>query len=194
MSAYVCGCDPDNRKGPHRCDHYPDCPCGRVEVLQRMEQGLDIPKFLRINDSQFKVTAMPDAREERIEALYSSPTGEVRVVDVKTGGMKGQKLARFSLLPFDALWLIAEHFGKGASKYADRNWEKGYAWSLSYDAMMRHAVAFWHRQDNGVDTKFGPYKHIVAAAWHAIVLIVYSIRGIGTDDRPLNATIEGAKE
>lgn len=42
---------------------------------------------------------------------------EHRVVNPVTGGAKGQKLARFDLIPPDALWALAEHFGKGATKY-----------------------------------------------------------------------------
>jgi hypothetical protein len=49
-------------------------------------------------------------------------------VDPVTGGVKGQKLARFDLIPVNPLWELAEHFGRGAQKYADRNFERGYDW------------------------------------------------------------------
>ena len=48
--------------------------------------------------------------------------GEVRVVDEKTGGIKGQKLARFDLIPPEVEWALAEHYGRGCLKYQDRNW------------------------------------------------------------------------
>ena len=107
--------------------------------------------------------------------------GEVRITDPETGGEKGQKQARFDLIPADALWAIAEHFGRGAEKYADRNWEKGYDWSLSYSAMMRHAWAWWGGED--VDEETGS-SHMVAVAWHALVLVANELRGNGTDNRP----------
>lgn len=107
---------------------------------------------------------------------------EVRAVDEKTGGQKGRKLSRFSLLPWDALWAIAEHFGIGASKYADRNWEAGYSWSWSADALQRHFAAWWQGEDRDPETGS---LHITAVAWHAIVLLTYQLRGIGTDDRPI---------
>src|SRR4051812_43551802 len=72
---------------------------------------------------------------------------EIRHTDPTTGGQKGVKLARFSLVPWDAVWKVAEHFGVGARKYEDRNWERGYAWHLSYDALMRHLTAWWHGED-----------------------------------------------
>lgn len=105
---------------------------------------------------------------------------EVRQVDPKTGGEKGSKLARFALVPWEAIWLVAEHFGRGARKYADRNWERGYKWSLSYDALMRHFVLDIMGEDT--DDETGSW-HIVAVAWHALVLISFRLLRRGTDDR-----------
>ena len=105
---------------------------------------------------------------------------EVRVVDPKTGGEKGQKLARWDLLPVDALDEVAKVYGRGAAKYADRNWEKGYAYGLSYGAMMRHASQFWGGED--FDEETGNY-HLGAVAFHALALLAFRLRGIGTDDR-----------
>lgn len=113
---------------------------------------------------------------------------EVRVTDPDTGGQKGQKLARFSLLPWDVIWKLAEHFGKGARKYEDRNWQKGYAWSLSYDALQRHLAAFWNREDFDDDPELrdddGRALHIIAVIWHACALAWFWLNDKGTDDRP----------
>lgn len=121
---------------------------------------------------------------------------ERRVVDPKTGGEKGSKLARFDLIPQDALWEVAEHYGRGARKYADRNWEKGYAWSLSIAALLRHLSAFIQRNDYDDDPSL--YEdgedvsalHITAVLWHALALTTFQLRGIGTDDRPGGQTRE----
>lgn len=104
---------------------------------------------------------------------------EVRVVDPKTGGEKGAKLAKFSLIPADWLWALAEHYGKGALKYASRNWERGYAWSLSLDASQRHLSEWLQGEDTDEETGS---SHLVAAAWHLIALWVFHRRGLGTDD------------
>lgn len=109
--------------------------------------------------------------------------GEVRVVDPETGGAKGSKLARFDLLPYDALNMLAEHFGKGAEKYAERNWERGYDWGLSFAAAMRHGTAWWQ----GEELDDEGFEHLTAFAWHALVLLAFSKREIGTDSRPVNA-------
>lgn len=104
---------------------------------------------------------------------------EVRIVDPKTGGEKGAKLQRFSLIPTKFLWELAAHYGKGARKYADRNWERGYKWSLSEDAAMRH-YNLW-RGGERFDEETGSH-HLIAAAWHLIALFIFDDRKIGTDD------------
>ncbi len=105
---------------------------------------------------------------------------EMRVVDPNTGGEKGQKLARFDLIPTDALRQVAEHYGIGASKYADRNWERGYDWGLSYAALCRHLNAFWGGED--IDEETGS-PHLAAVVFHALALMTYSSNGLGTDSR-----------
>lgn len=107
-------------------------------------------------------------------------TAEVRVTDPETGGEKGQKLARFDLIPAGALWQLAEHYGRGAQKYADDNWRRGYSWRLSFAAMMRHAWAFWRGED--IDDETGS-PHLVAVAWHALTLLTFADEQLGTDDR-----------
>lgn len=97
------------------------------------------------------------------------------------GGKKGVKAARFDLLPFDALWQVALVFGKGAEKYAVRNWEQGYDWSKTFGAMQRHLALFW--QGENVDAESG-LPHMAHAAWHALALLTFYLREIGTDDRP----------
>jgi hypothetical protein len=106
---------------------------------------------------------------------------EVRVTDPETGGEKGTKLARFDLIPAGPLLQLAEHYGIGARKYADRNWERGYAWSLSFAALQRHAWAFWNGEDNDPETQS---HHMAAVAFHAFALMQFGDTDTGTDDRP----------
>jgi hypothetical protein len=118
---------------------------------------------------------------------------EVRVVDAKTGGEKGTKLARFDLVPPEASYALAEVYGYGCRKYADRNWERGYAWGLSIAALERHLNA-WKRGFtwDTVDGSIGGAKvegehtgahHLMQVAWHAFALFTFQLRGLGTDDR-----------
>ena len=112
---------------------------------------------------------------------------EERVTDPVTGGAKGTKGARFDLLPYDALYAIATHFGRGGTKYEDRNWERGYTWSSSYAAMQRHLAAWWQGEDDDDDEVFGEYNHLEAVGFHALVLLTFVMRETGTDDRPKGA-------
>ena len=135
---------------------------------------------------------------QAIEREYMPSGQEVRVVS-STGGAKGSKLARFDLIPEDVMWLLAEHYGRGALKYEDRNWERGYDWSLSYAAARRHMALFWNGEDFDLDPSLYPIGmtdeeiaalpenekalHIVAALWHLVCLTAFLTRNIGTDTR-----------
>lgn len=148
--------------------------CDLIAVLPDGENGvgghaeLSVAKWLKL---------------PRIHHLTGEPwveTGEVRTKDPVTGGEKGAKLARFDLLPAGPLWQLAEHYGRGAKKYQDHNWRRGYKWSLNFAAMMRHAWAWWRGES--IDAETGS-SHMVAVAWHAFSLIEFETEKIGTDDR-----------
>lgn len=106
-------------------------------------------------------------------------TTEVRTIS-KTGGEKGSKIERFDLIPAGPLRELAAHYGKGSEKYEDRNWERGYDWSLSYAAMQRHAWQFWNGED--IDPETGS-KHIIAVAWHALALAQFMDQHPSFDNR-----------
>lgn len=116
---------------------------------------------------------------------------ETRSVDEKTGGQKATKLARFDLLPATPLIELAEHFGKGSRKYADRNWERGYNWSNSFAAMQRHAWLFWDGEDYDDETGSA---HLIAVAWHALVLREFMIKHKTGDDRAHRARAKRKRE
>jgi len=59
-----------------------------------------------------------------------------------TGGQKGVKIERHSLIPAGPLTELATHFGRGAQKYDEHQWRAGYEWTKSYDAIQRHSVAW----------------------------------------------------
>ena len=98
-----------------------------------------------------------------------------------TGGEKGSKLARYDLIPAGPLHTLAELYGKGADKYEDRNWERGYEWSLSFAALNRHLWLFW--QGVNIDAETG-LPHLAAVAWHAFALMEWVNTHPEFDNRP----------
>ena len=99
----------------------------------------------------------------------------------KTAGKKGQKLARLELIPPYPLWLLAEVYGRGARKYADRNWERGVNYSKLYGALLRHANQFWAGED--IDPQDGQH-HLASVAWMAFALLEMQRTHSELDDRP----------
>jgi hypothetical protein len=106
---------------------------------------------------------------------------EVRVVDPETGGEKGQKDVRLHALPWESIEELGRVYAFGEGKYDDYNFRKGYQWSLSFDAMVRHLWQFWSGEDR--DSESGLH-HMAHATWHGLTLLLFSLKGIGKDDRP----------
>lgn len=107
---------------------------------------------------------------------------EVRITNPVTGGQKGSKLARYDLIPPIALLALAEHYGKGAAKYSDRNWERGYDWNLSFAALNRHLWAWWNGED--IDEETGS-NHLDAVMFHAVALRTFTETHPELDNRPV---------
>lgn len=105
------------------------------------------------------------------ETIHQSPTG----------AKKAGNLQRGSLCPPTQMLELFQHFGVGSLKYDDWNWAKGFDWSLSYDALLRHLLAFWSGED--IDEATGT-KHIIAVAWHAMVLSFFMDHFAAFDNRP----------
>lgn len=108
--------------------------------------------------------------------------------------VEGQKFdegkVRIELVPPEAIFAIASILTFGASKYGERNWEKGMSWSRVFGALMRHMWCWWAGQGpvnqnfafGDTDAETGQ-SHL----WHAgcciMFLIAFEMRGSGTDDR-----------
>jgi hypothetical protein len=105
---------------------------------------------------------------------------ETVVVNEKTGASKASKLARYDLVPWEALDKIAEVYGMGAQKYADRNWEKGYDWGLSLAALVRHVSLFAQGED--LDEESG-LPHLAHAGWHCMALLTFMDHHRDLDNR-----------
>lgn len=135
---------------------------------------------------------------------------EVRVT-ASSGASKGQKEARFDLIPPRVLKELATHYGKGANKYAPieriegadgapiDNWRLGYNFSSSLAALHRHLNAWSSGED--IDEELNS-NHLVAVAWHCFTLLEFQMTpgySEAFDDRqqpiinPPGATVESVR-
>lgn len=106
---------------------------------------------------------------------------ETRTTDYATGGQKGVKLTQVGALDPIALIEIGRVAGMGANKYSAFNYLQGFDWAHAYNAMQRHANLFWSGEDRDPESDL---PHIAHAAWMALALVSFYLRGIGTDTRP----------
>lgn len=138
---------------------------------------------LRVHHSTEEAGIEPLPSETHIGQSYGStgvdiPDREVRVTST-TGGQKGDKTEQYDQFPPDALAALAEHYGVGAQKYDKHNFRKGYPWSLSFNALQRHAWAMWRGEDHDPETGS---LHLIAVAWHALALAQQQIEGATQHD------------
>lgn len=75
-----------------------------------------------------------------------------------------------SLIPRAALDQIGQVLSFGAEKYDAHNWRKGYEWSKSYDALMRHMLAFWDGET--FDPESG-LPHLAHAGCHVLFMLTW---------------------
>ena len=152
------------------------CRCDAVAVLPGWEQSsgatLEVMVARRLGKPILDARTMQHVPD-------SADGGEVRITDAATGGQKGQKLERFDLIPAEPLEELARVYGRGAAKYDDDNWRKGYSWRLSFAAMMRHAWKFWRGESRD---ELGNH-HLGCVAWHAFTLMWFERNRQDRDDR-----------
>lgn len=96
------------------------------------------------------------------------------------GSKKDFGKARYDLIPPEALDALADLYGVGARKYADRGWETGMSWGRIFGAMMRHGWAWWRGET--YDQTDGQH-HLIAVSWCAFALFTYEKRRLGQDSR-----------
>jgi hypothetical protein len=75
---------------------------------------------------------------------------------------------------------VASVYGKGASKYEARNWERGYAWGLSFAAGMRHLTL--EMGGESIDEESG-LMHLAHFVWHCLTLMTFAAHFPEKDDR-----------
>lgn len=139
---------------------------------------------VKLAAAEEKLAGLKELRDDFAEngpdgSEYAKRVGEVRT-ESSTGGQKGVKPERMSLIPVEALEIMGRLYGFGEGKYAAHNWRKGYEWSKSYDSLQRHAGAFWRGEDFDEETGL---PHLAGVVFHAFTLMIFMEEQPGFDDR-----------
>jgi hypothetical protein len=148
----------------------------------RLEESLPVGSWALVTDESAPIREWPDAPNADTplrEEDFAHATGEVRITS-ETGGQKGSKPVRLDLVPPEPLWELARVYAFGAEKYDDHNYLRGYDWSLSYAAMLRHLTLWWNGES--IDPETG-LSHLAHGAWHTFALMAFQQHELGTDDR-----------
>lgn len=90
--------------------------------------------------------------------------------DLANGVKFDDNKLRFDLIPPRPFIELSKVYTYGASKYADRNWEKGMKWGRVFAAMMRHiykwAIGEVYDSESGL-------HHLAHAAFGCFTLMEY---------------------
>jgi len=119
---------------------------------------------------------------------------EVRVTNTTTGGQKGSKIARYDLIPWAQMQEVAKLYGKGAEKYDDHNWRKGFNWSLSEASLMRHYTAFMEGESIDDGPEGTGCHHLASVVWHALTLMYFEQHYPELDDRAVTIAVPHSSE
>jgi hypothetical protein len=108
-----------------------------------------------------------------------------RVVTHATGAQRANAdKIRWELMPVAPMRDIAQIWTFGAKKYSDRNWEKGFKWSVPYACMQRHLQAWFAGED--FDAESG-MSHLAHAACNLMMLQQFEYTHRECDDRPIGS-------
>jgi len=77
---------------------------------------------------------------------------------------------RMDLIPWSVILYLAKVYTFGASKYDDRNWEKGIKYSRVFAAALRHLMWFWLGQSRDKESGL---PHLAHCLWGIAALLFY---------------------
>lgn len=131
-----------------------------------------------------------DAVKRAIARAFNATVAEAKTTRDIDASDDATGTPRYDLIPAEPLRLLALHFGVGARKYDDDNWRRGYSWGLSFAALNRHLWQWWAGEE--IDEETGS-PHLIAVAWHALVLDEFTRIHPEFDSRPTSAAARLAR-
>ena len=117
------------------------------------------------------------ARKTHYKTVASKPSEQP-----ETGARYNEGKLRYDLITPLGLEMLAEVYTYGATKYADRNWEKGLSMTQCFASLMRHAWAWMQGQDYDYESNL---HHMAHVAWNALAICHFHVdEREDLDDRP----------
>lgn len=145
--------------------------CEALPVTKEEQEDIN---FVRHVKARFEMWIEKNKKPQDVSDLLSGSEG------IKAD----QDKPRLDLIPPEVIFGYGRALRYGASKYSDRNFEKGMAWGRVFGAAMRHLWAFWMGEE--YDKESGLH-HLESALFSVAALYVYTQRKIGKDDRKLGS-------
>jgi hypothetical protein len=108
------------------------------------------------------------------EAELQRELGKVQLKDEPALRFDAGK-PRMDLIPPEALIRYGEVLNFGATKYSERNWERGMSKGRMVASLLRHVVAYMRGEENDPESGL---PHMAHAMWNAGALITYHDRGM----------------
>jgi hypothetical protein len=154
-----------------------DCP--------ELEEGY-IGRVGTVYDDHIEIWS-PESGLKTIEKKHVEIVNKVKIEEFgtpqvsETGSLRyNDGKPRQSLLDPDFIEGMAKVITYGSKKYGDFNWAKGNNFSIPYDSMMRHIIAFQKGEE--IDKESGIH-HLFMVATNAMILYYYSKKFPQFDDR-----------
>lgn len=157
-------------------------------VIEAVIDNTKSSKMVKVNGQwhfmhELRFNPLPQANADRKVGSILFNAAETTETS-SSGASKGTKPLRYDLIPVEALAEVAFIYHKGAEKYGAHNFEKGYEYSKSIAALQRHLEKFKSglNFDDEFDGEVKPH-HLAAVVFHALALMQFQAKKVGTDDR-----------
>ncbi len=110
---------------------------------------------------------------------------ELQAVDKEQAMRDNKGKLRVSLVPPEAIRLLAGIYQAGTRRYPDNNWRKGQPVTQSLDSLLRHLLEFMDHTKSDLDDgpKGTKQQHIVQVAWNALTIAIDMEAHPELDDR-----------
>lgn len=127
------------------------------------------------------ITTVPIVPGTTVSPAFDSFQDEKLVTAIKHDAGKRD----WSLAPYDSIEEIIKVLEFGAKKYAKDNWKQGegFKYSRTFNAIMRHMLAFMRGEDNDPETGLSHWAHVGCNVLFILHFVLNKDKYATCDDR-----------